>query len=104
MLELKRLTQLEREAAQRMAEILRSHCIAPGALRTDRFWEFYAARAEALLQRIAAATGKSITREPELFRAGVLLMTGTPDRASSAPVYVFFFDDDNLYRSHSGGG
>jgi hypothetical protein len=58
--------------ARRMDEILRSHCIAPGELRTDRFWEFYAARAEALLQRIEAATGKSITREPELFRAGVV--------------------------------
>lgn len=30
------------------------------------------ARAEALLQSIEAATGKSITREPELFRAGVV--------------------------------
>jgi len=58
--------------AERMDEILDSHCIAPGALRADRFWEFYAARAEALLQRIEAATGKSITREPELFRAGVV--------------------------------
>jgi hypothetical protein len=59
-------------AAERMDEILRSHCIAPGELRTDRFWQFYAARAEALLQRIEAATGKSITREAELFRAGVV--------------------------------
>jgi hypothetical protein len=55
----------------RMDEILRSHCIAPEHLRADHFWEFYAARAEALLQRIEAATGKTITREPELFRAGV---------------------------------
>jgi hypothetical protein len=58
--------------AERMDEILRSHCIAPAALRADRFWEFYGARAEALLQRIEAATGKTITREPELFRAGVV--------------------------------
>jgi hypothetical protein len=55
----------------RMGEILHSHCIAPNQLRADSFWEFYAARAEALLQRIEAATGKTITREPELFRAGV---------------------------------
>lgn len=54
-----------------MNEILHSHCIAPDPLRADRFWEFYAARAEELLQRIEAATGKSITREPELFQAGV---------------------------------
>jgi hypothetical protein len=37
--------------AERMDGILRSHCIEPEHLRTDRFWEFYAARAEALLQR-----------------------------------------------------
>jgi hypothetical protein len=57
--------------AQRMDEILRSHCIAPPDLRGDRFWDFYAARAEALLQRIEAATGKTIAREAELFRAGI---------------------------------
>ena len=56
----------------RMDEILRSHCIAPEHLRADRFWEFYAARAEALLHRIGAAMGKTITREPELFRAGAV--------------------------------
>jgi hypothetical protein len=54
-----------------MDEILRSHCIAPEELRADHFWAFYAARAEELLTRIEAATGKTITREPELFRAGV---------------------------------
>lgn len=59
--------------AARMDEILTSHCIAPELLRADRFWEFYAARAETLLQRIEAATGKSVTREPELFRAGVVV-------------------------------
>jgi hypothetical protein len=58
--------------AGRMDEILRSHCIEPSELRADRFWEFYAARAEGLLQRIEAATGKTITREPELFRSGVV--------------------------------
>jgi len=57
--------------AERMDEILRSHCIAPEDLRADRFWEFYAERAEALLQRIEAATGKRIAREPELFQSGV---------------------------------
>jgi hypothetical protein len=56
----------------RMDEILGSHCIVPALLRADRFWEFYAARAETLLQRIESATGKSITREPELYRAGVV--------------------------------
>jgi hypothetical protein len=58
--------------AERMDEVLRSHCITPEHLRADRFWDFYAARAESLLQRIEAATGKTITREPELFCAGVV--------------------------------
>jgi hypothetical protein len=57
---------------KRMDEILQSHCITPDLLRADQFWDFYAARAETLLQRIEVATGKSITREPELFRAGVI--------------------------------
>ena len=58
--------------AERLDEILHSHCIAPGELRADRFWEFYGTRAEILLRRIEAATGKTIPREPELFRAGVV--------------------------------
>jgi hypothetical protein len=41
--------------------------------RANRFWQFYAARAETLLQRIDAATGRSITRETELLRAGVVV-------------------------------
>ena len=71
----KYLTALERAAdiaPARMDEILASHCIAPDPVRTDRFWDFYAARAEALLQRIEVATGKKITRAPELFRAGTV--------------------------------
>lgn len=57
---------------ERMNEILWSHCIAPAELRADRFWEFYAARAEALLCRIETAMGKTITRQPEWFRPGVV--------------------------------
>ena len=56
----------------RMDEILASHCIAPEILRADRFWNFYAARAETLLQHIEGATGKKITRDPEWFGAGVM--------------------------------
>ena len=71
----KYLPALERAAdinTARMDEILASHCIAPSPVRTDRFWDFYAARAEALLQRIEIATGKTIAREPELFRADIV--------------------------------
>jgi hypothetical protein len=38
----------------------------------DRFWGFYTACAEALDQRIEAATGKTVMRAPEFFRAGVV--------------------------------
>lgn len=34
--------------------------------------DFYAGRAESLLARIEAATGKTVPREPELFRPGVV--------------------------------
>ena len=57
----------------RMDEILASHCIDAAHLRADRFWEFFGARAEALLSRIEAATGKSIARAPELFGAGAAM-------------------------------
>lgn len=56
----------------KMDEILRSHCIEPEHLRADRFWEFDAARAEALLARIEAATGKTVARDPALCHAGVV--------------------------------
>jgi hypothetical protein len=69
----KYLHAIERDAgvgAEGIDDILRSHCIAPEHLRANRFWEFYAARAEALLQRIEAATGKTIARQPEIFGVG----------------------------------
>ncbi len=59
----------------RMDESLRSHCIEPEHLRADRFWDFYAARAEALLQRIEATTGKTIVREASLFQPGLMAET-----------------------------
>ncbi len=71
----KYLNALEKTAgipSERMDEILRSHFIEPEHLRADRFWEFYEGRAEALLQRIEKATGKTISREPGLFRLGVV--------------------------------
>ena len=71
----KYLPTIERTAgidSERMDEILRSHCVVPQHIRADRFWDFYAARAEELLKRIERATGKTITREPMLFRADVV--------------------------------
>ncbi len=69
----KYLPAIEKKAdiqATRMDEILTSHCIAVEHLRADRFWEFYAARAEELLQRIEVVTGKNIPYELELFGLG----------------------------------
>lgn len=62
--------------AARLDEILRSHCVEPALLRGDDFWAFFAERAEALLQRIEAATGKDIPREPALFQPGAPLPAG----------------------------
>lgn len=59
-------------APERMDEILASHCIEARHLRTDDFWAFFSARAEALLGRIESVTGRPITRSPELFGAGVV--------------------------------
>ncbi|MGC8732492.1 MAG: GmrSD restriction endonuclease domain-containing protein [Halothiobacillaceae bacterium] len=59
----------------RLNQILESHAINPDRLRNDNFWAFFAARAEALLQRIETATGKTIPREPALFQAGAEVET-----------------------------
>lgn len=69
------LPTLERMAGINSAQlygILESHCISPSLLRADLFWEFFANRAESLLQRIEAATGKTIPRDPEAFSAGLV--------------------------------
>ena len=56
----------------RMNEILDSHCVDPHSVRNDQFWDFFGARAAALVERIEAVTGKTITRQPELFRFGIV--------------------------------
>ena len=58
-----------------MDKIFASHCVEPQHLRTDNFWNFYAARAEMLLQRIEIATGKPIAREPRQFNSGLVADT-----------------------------
>ena len=47
----------------RMDQILASHVVNPSDLRADDFHGFFAARQEALLQRIEAAMGKPIARD-----------------------------------------
>lgn len=62
----------------RMNAILRSHLIAPKALRNDDYDAFFAAREKALLERIEQAMGKPIVRtmvEPE----AVLVPAGFDD-------------------------
>lgn len=71
----KYLPTIERAAgvgAAHMDDVLRSHCIDPAATRADRFWDFFAGRAEALLARIETATGKAVARDPGVFRPGVV--------------------------------
>ncbi len=46
----------------RLDEILRSHRIDPSALRSDDFDRFFAARSQALLEKIEKAMGKAIAR------------------------------------------
>ncbi len=74
----KYLPAIEKRAGitpERMDEILQSHCIVSEYIRADFFWIFYKARAEALLDRIEAATGKIIAHDMELFQEGVVLET-----------------------------
>jgi hypothetical protein len=66
------LRKLETDAGidlERMSVILASHGIDPDLLYSDRFWQFFETRGEALLQRIEQAMGKPIGREPGVFRA-----------------------------------
>jgi hypothetical protein len=46
--------------SERMDEILRSHLIDPAAIRSDAFATFFKSRADAILDRIEAAMGKTI--------------------------------------------
>ena len=52
-----------------MDEILRSHLIDPEMLRADDFEALFDQRARALIGRIEAAVGKTITVEAEVFGA-----------------------------------
>ena len=57
------LNQLQKQsgmAAQEMDEVLRSHVVEPTLLRADDFDAFFAARAAALMDRIASAMGKPV--------------------------------------------
>jgi len=51
-------------SSEALDAILETHVIDPAILRTDSFDKFYEARFEQLLQRIEAAMGKQIAREP----------------------------------------
>jgi len=66
----KYLGSIERNArisSHRMDEILRTHVIEPAHLRADNFEGFFAARTQALLNRIESAIGKPVARDiPEL--------------------------------------
>jgi hypothetical protein len=61
---LERLQNSANISRERMDELIRSHVADPGAMRTDNFDGFFAARQKALLNRIEKATGKIINRDP----------------------------------------
>jgi len=54
---------------ERMNEIIRSHVADPIAMRKDNFYDFFASRQSALLDRIEQATGKAINRDAALLQA-----------------------------------
>ena len=56
--------------SDRMDEILRTHRINPENLRNNDFQRFFEERAEELLSIIEKAMGKTISRDPEVFRSG----------------------------------
>jgi hypothetical protein len=60
------LKQLERSGTSpsRLDEMLRSHAIDPGRLRTDDFEGFFVARTQALMELIARAMGKDFPGRP----------------------------------------
>ena len=57
-------------SAEDMDSILASHRILAKPLRTNDFNQFFADRAEQLIQRIESAMGKSVSREEDLFWLG----------------------------------
>lgn len=59
---LSKLQERANISEQRMDEILQSHAINPGTLRSDNFQAFFDSRQEALLNRIEIAMGKIILR------------------------------------------
>jgi hypothetical protein len=84
----KYLVTLESKAdieTSRMDEILESHVIDPSSLRADDFDKFFQARAQALLQRIQSATGKSAEQ-----------LAGAAEPAEAPPADYEQLDPDEL--------
>ena len=70
------LNKLEQKAEidrTQMNEILASHGIPADALRADNFPEFFAGRAEELIQRIESAMGKKVAREDGQFSGDMVV-------------------------------
>ena len=63
---LSKLQEKAKITEQWMDDILQSHAINPGTLRSDNFQYFFSLRQEALLNRIETAMGKTILRSESM--------------------------------------
>lgn len=63
---LSKLQEKAKITEERMDDILQSHAINPGTLRSDNFQAFFDLRQEALLNRIETAMGKTILRSESM--------------------------------------
>lgn len=63
---LSKLQEKAKITEQRMDDILQSHAINPGTLRSDNFQYFFYLRQEALLNQIETAMGKTILRSESM--------------------------------------
>jgi hypothetical protein len=91
---LERIQQKHGLTQETLDAILETHVIDPAILRSNNFENFYAARFEQLLQRIEAAMGKTILREPgeSTFSAGQAAVDyegeASPDEEGPSPEEV----------------
>ena len=60
---LERLQKTANVTSEEIDDLLRTHLVNPGIIRTDDFYAFFADRKELILQRIEQATGKPIPRD-----------------------------------------
>ena len=63
---LERLQKTANVTSEEIDDLLRTHLVNPGIIRTDDFYAFFADRKELILQRIEQAIGKPIVRDTSI--------------------------------------